>query len=791
LPVGDRVRDLLGRMTLTEKAGQLNQRLYGWRAWRRTPDGFAATSELTAEARRYGGIGAVYGLQRADAWSGQDWGTGATAGEGAELCATVQRAIVAESRLGIPALFVEEVPHGHQALDGTVLPVALAVASTWDPGLYERACQAVAAEVRARGAHVALVSTLDVLRDPRWGRAEETFGEDPYLAAAFTAAAVRGMQGCGAGEPIPPGRLAVVLKHAAGQGATVGGRNWAATELGRRELAEIHLPPVRAAAEAGAAGLMAAYSEVDGLPVAANRWLLTEVIRGDLGFAGLVMADGTALDRLLRLTGDPAAAAALALRAGVDLSLWDDVFPHLAAAVERGLVAEAAVDRAVERVLAVKFRLGLFDPAVASDSALPSAGSPAGPTAGFPAPPAPREAVRLVPGEAVRLVPGEAVRLVPGDAVRLAAELAARSVTLLRNDGLLPLTGKHIAVLGPHAGTVAHALGDYTAPQRPGAGITIATALRAADGVRVTTAPGADIATADESGVPAAVALARAADVAVLCLGGSSARDPETRFEVNGAARADGPASQMTAGEGCDLAHLALGVGQLALLRRVAATGTPVVAVVVQGRPHVLGEVLATAGACLAVWYPGPTLGTAVADVLLGRREARGRLPVSLPRDAASLPVHYNHRDHSWAGYLDAPPGPLAPFGAGDGAYPLVLSPPELEPDGPVGVTDLLAGARLACRVSLRNDGPVPASAVVQLYLHRVTASTWPRVRELRGFRHVEVPAGAGVTVELPVGAEQLSTVDDSGRPRLEPGVVEIQTGLSATEVAGVRLTLV
>ena len=747
LPVGDRVQDLLGRMTLTEKVGQLNQRLYGWRAWRRAGEGFAATDQLTAEARRYGGIGAIYGLQRADAWSGQGWGTGVTAAEGAELCATIQRAVTAESRLGIPALFVEEVPHGHQALDGTVLPVALAVASTWDPDLYERACREVAAEVRARGAHVALVSTLDILRDPRWGRAEETFGEDTYLAAAFTTAAVRGMQGGGADGPIPPDRLAVVLKHAAGQGATVGGRNWAATELGWRELAEIHLPPVRSAAEAGAAGLMAAYSEVDGLPVAANRRLLTEVIRGDLGFAGLVMADGTALDRLLRLTGDPASAAAVALRAGIDLSLWDDVYPHLAAAVERGMVAEAAIDRAVERVLAVKFRLGLFDPPAAAD-------------------PAPRETTRL------------------------AAELAARSVTLLTNDGLLPLTGKRVAVLGPHADTVAHALGDYTAPQRPATGVSIAEALRAA-GVRVTTAPGADIATDDESGIPAAVALARDADVAVLCLGGSSARDAETRFDVNGAARPDPrPTAQMTAGEGVDLAHLRLGAGQLELLRRIATTGTPVVAVVVQGRPHVLGEVLATAGACLAVWYPGPTLGPAVAGVLLGRCEARGRLPVSLPRDAASLPVHYNHRDHAWHGYLDAPPGPALPFGAGLGAYPLVLSEPRLVPEGPTRVADLHAGARLACRLTVRNDGPVPASAVVQLYLHRVTASTWPRARELRGFRHVRVPAGGSTTVELPVGAAQLSTVDESGRPLLEAGVVAIQTGLSAADVAGVRLTL-
>ncbi|GLY00514.1 glycoside hydrolase family 3 N-terminal domain-containing protein [Actinoplanes sp. NBRC 101535] len=755
LPVAARVADLLGRMTLEEKVGQVNQRLYGWRAWRRTASGstapgstasrFAATEELVAEARRFGGIGAVYGLQRADAWSGQTWDTGVTASDSAELCAEIQRTIVATSRLGIPALFVEEVPHGHQALDGTVLPVALAVASTWDPDLYEQACREVAAEVRARGAHVALVSTLDVLRDPRWGRAEETFGEDPHLAAAFTTATVRGMQGCGAGAPIAPDRLAVVLKHAAGQGATVGGRNWAATELGRRELAEIHLPPVRAAAAAGAAGMMAAYSEVDGLPAAANRWLLTTVIRESLGFRGLIMADGTALDRLLRMTGDPVAAAALALRSGTDLSLWDEVFPHVGAAVTAGLATTADLDAAVGRVLALKFRLGLFDPPVH-----------------VAAPPA-------------------------GEAARLSVEIAARSVTLLHDDaGLLPLRGDTtVAVLGPHADTVAHALGDYTAPQRPGSGVTVAAALRDA-GLTVTTAPGADIATGADGAIPAAVDLARDAGVVVLCLGGSSAREDGVSFDVNGAARAGGPASQMTAGEGVDLAGLRLGDGQRELLRRVAATGTPLVVVLVQGRPHVIGAELAAAGACLTVFYPGPALGTVVADVLLGRREATGRLPVSMPRDAASLPVHYNHRDHDWSGYLDAPPGPLLPFGAG-GPAGLAVSAPVLSGT----VIDVGAPGEITCRVTVSNDGPRDATAVVQLHLRRVTAATWPRSRELRGFRRVPVPAGESVTVELPVGAEQLHAVDEVGRPYLEPGVVEIQTGTSVADLRSARLVLV
>lgn len=752
LPVPARVADLLGRMTVTEKVGQVNQRLYGWKTWRRTPGGFAATPYLVDEARRFGGIGAVYGLQRADAWSGQTLATGVGAAEGAVLSAEIQRVIVAESRLGIPALFVEEVPHGHQAVDGTILPVALAAASTFDPDLYQRACSAVAAEVRARGAHVALVSTLDVLRDPRWGRAEETFGEDPQVAALFTTAVVRGMQGPAGDDRIPPDRLAVVLKHAAGQGATVGGRNWAATELGWRELAEIHLPPVRAAALAGAAGIMAAYSEVDGLPAAANRRLLTDVIRDALGFEGLIMADGTALDRLLRLTGDPARAAALALRSGIDLSLWDEIFPHLDTAVARGLADMAELDAAVTRVLTLKFRLGLFDTAASPASrSLPDIDE-ISVKGGF------LDAER--PG-----APG--VLAVSGVAGRLSAEIAARSVTLLHDRaGLLPLRGSRIAVLGPHADTILHALGDYTAPQRPGAGVTIAEGLRAA-GLSVTVAPGADIATGNLGGIEAAVELARGADVAVLCLGGSSARDVDTSFEVNGAAltRADGPPAQMTAGEGVDLAHLRFGDGQYELLRRVAVTGTPVVAVVVQGRPHVLTEILETAGACVNLFYPGPSLGTVVADALLGRREMTGRLPVSLPRDAASLPVHYNHRDHDWNGYVDAGPGPLLPFGGG-GPGVLTLGEPAFD--------------RGVCRVAVHNPSGRDASAVVQLYLRRVTTTVWPRARELRGFRWVEVPAGQTVTVELPAGPEQAATVDDCGRPVPEAGTVEFSVQMSA-----------
>ncbi|KUO03450.1 glycoside hydrolase family 3 N-terminal domain-containing protein [Streptomyces caeruleatus] len=697
-PVDTRVRDLLSRMTLREKVGQLNQRMYGWDAYRRTPDGgFELTDALYAETDRFEGLGALYGLQRADAWSGVDHTNGPGAEDGAALAELVQRHVVERSRLGIPALFVEEVPHGHMALDGTVLPVNLAVGATWDPGLYERAAAHAAAELRSRGGHVALVSALDIARDPRWGRTEECFGEDPYLAARFTEAVVRGMQGPPA-EYFAADKAPVVLKHFAGQGATVGGRNSAESELGPRELHEIHLPAARAGVRAGAAAVMAAYNEVDGMPCSGNRELLTELLRERWGFEGLVMADGLAVDRLARITGDKMSAGALALGAGVDLSLWDEGFTHLEEAVERGLVSEEALDTAVARVLRLKFRLGLFDQ---RDGTVP-----------FPA-----------------------------QGRELSTAVARGAVTLLRNDGgILPLTASvsRVAVLGPQSATAAHQSGDYTAPQRPGTGASLLDGLRrlAPPGLDIRHAPGCALTGDDLSGIPEAVAAAAASDLAVLVLGGSSARTPGTQFDANGAART--VVSEMTCGEGVDLAGLRLGTAQNALLEAVVATGTPTAVVLVQGRPHVVPA--AGAAALLTAWYPGPWGGDALAEVLLGLAEPVGRLPVSVPRSAAQLPVYYNHKDTEYGGYADEDAEPLYPFGHGLSYTSFAYGPPRLS-----GHT---------VEADITNTGERQGRSVAQLYLRRLRTPVWPRTLELCGFRAVDLAPGETRTVAFPLGAE-------------------------------------
>lgn len=411
------------------------------------------------------------------------------------------------------------------------------------------------------------------------------------------------------------------------------------------------------------------------------------------------MADGCALDRLVRLAGDRPSAAALALSAGTDLSLWDGVFPELGTAVERGLVPMETLDAAVARILTLKFRLGLFE----------------------------RPYVTEAPERAV-------------DTTELSERIARASITLLHNDGaLLPLgpDKKRIAVIGPNADSIPQQIGDYTSPQRPDSGVSVLAGLRET-GADVTYARGCDLVGDDRSGIAEAVELAAAADVAVLVLGGSSAREGDTRFDNNGAAVVTtGNPTEMTCGEGVDLADVRLGSGQRALAEAVAATGTPCVAVLIQGRPHAVPELADGAGALVSAWYPGPWGGRAVADVLLGACEPSGRLPVSVPRSSGQLPVFYNSKDHGFRGYVDEPGTPLYPFGHGLSYTTTEFGAPRVR-DG-------------VCEVEVVNTGDRPVRETVQLYVRRIGGGTsWPRVRELRGFRRVDLTPGEKATVAFP-----------------------------------------
>jgi beta-glucosidase len=714
-PLDVRVGDLLGRLTLREKVGQLNQRMLGWHAWSRGPAGPVTTEALDAEVERWGGLGALYGMLRADAWSGRDWSSGADPAASREVAGVVQERVLKASRLGIPALFVEEAPHGHQALGSQLFPTNLGAAASWQPDLLEGAAAHTARELRARGVHLALVSGLDILRDPRWGRSEECFGEDPLLAALCTRALVRGM----AAEP----GIGVVLKHFAGQGAAIGGRNSSGTPIGPRELAEVHLPAARAGIEAGAVGVMAAYNDLDGVPCVAHEGLLTATLRAEWGFDGVVMGDMFAVDRLTRGGLSLTAAGALALRAGVDLSMCDAAYALLEDAVRDGLVAESFVDRACARVLALKIRLGLLD----------------GPAA-LPAFPPPEAAVELVGG----------------------------SVVLLSNRvGLLPLASvpARVAVLGPNADDLGSLLGDYVPPLADGVGVSVLAGVRALLGAGVVYERGCELTAPIAGGCLRAAAAAAAADLVVLVLGSTSSRGYGDDFQANGAARLGGVRPVATTGEGFDAAEVELPAAQRHLVDAVVSTGTPTIAVIVSGRPHGVGHVAATCDAVLYAWYPGPTGGRAIAELIFGGREPVGRLPVSLPRSSAVLPAAYNERLESTVRYVDAEAAAEFPFGAGLGYTTWALGPAAVAALSGAGLGDL------GLTAVLHNTGPRAGTQVVQLYARALVPGLVPRRAVLVGFARVVAAAGSRTEVCVRISPDAVPVLN---LPPGEPAALDL-----------------
>jgi len=681
-------RALTARMTLREKVGQLNQRLLGWQCVERVGGRWRTTPTLHEEVERWGGLGALYGLFRADAWSGRDWNNGVRPQERAEVAEMVVAEVRSASRHGIGPLLVEEAPHGHQALGAALLPVNLAVGATWDEGLYAEAAAAVASDLRADGVHLALVSALDLLRDPRWGRAEECYGEVPALAAAMASAVVMGMQGGGRSRLLDGSGVGIVLKHFAAQGEGVGGRNGHSAQIGRRDLQELHLPAALAGVEAGAVGIMAAYNDIDGVPCVANAPLLTELLRDSWGFDGIVMADGLAVDRIVEQVGSPLSAAATALRSGVDLSLWDRSFARLEEAVALRPELERVVDRACERVLAVKGQLGLL-----------------------PGVPRPTPAAERARETAV-----------------LSHRIAERSVVLLPGDGedrtreVLPVRGPgEWVVTGPRAHDVEAMLGDYVSPLAEEERVSIAGAL-----VAESLQAEASFAAVDADDV---LALAAASGVVVV-LGGSSHRPYGGVFADNGASAGQTAAD---CGEGVDLSSPTLPAGQVEMLSRVRrATSGPVVAVVLAGRPYVLSEVARLADVILLAFYPGPRGGRAIADLVLGRTQPVGRLPVTMPSAPGAIPVRADERMSASDVYRDVAEPVLWPVGAG-GGYGRV--------DG-VQVRAL----RRADAVVIELEGHVvegewPAEELAHVRALRRGGHTWPRA-ELVAWRRISAPQG-------------------------------------------------
>lgn len=630
---------LIDSMSFTQKVGQLNQRLFGWKSVERNAAGrLVASDELKQEIDRWGGLGALYGLLRADPWSGQHWGNGIRPEERPEAVAVVQQTVLERGAHGIGVLLSEEAPHGHQALGGTVLPTNLGLGATFDSQGVQEAEAAVAAELAASGIHIALVSGLDIARDPRWGRCEECFGEDPLMASRMCEAIVTGMQGEHRSK-VGHGGVAVVLKHLAAQGEAVGGRNGQSAVLGPHDLHEIHLPPVAAGVRAGALGFMAAYNDIDSVPCCANPWLLEDYLRDQLGFDGIVMADGLAVDRLEDMAGSIPAAGRAALLAGVDVSLWDEGFARLEEYVDDEQVA-AAVDTALRRVLELKAMFGLL-PEDGADTA------------------------------AIAMPDADAIAQATADGREQAKRMAREAITLI-NDGRSAVTldsirgvltdaqAGPVIVAGPFADDFGCFLGDYTAPLPADEQSSIYRQLVARLGKdRVCLAAKPSDVSADR--------WAGAAAVVFVC-GSTSERSYDSEFDDNGAAKAVAEYGA-TCGEGVDLSDIRLPWHQDEMLDEVVAlTTAPVVSVVVCGRAHVLTHVIGQSAVTIWVGYAGQYGPQAVADVLIDGAGLPGRLPVTLPAHPAAIPVRYNDRQSAAHVYKDAAEPVLREFGYGAGS---------------------------------------------------------------------------------------------------------------------------
>lgn len=718
----DRLEDLLARMTLEEKIGQLGIFADMLRPF--AADVNPEIHELNAgelrERIRAGLVGAVFN------------GVGAVQGRES------QRIAVEETRLGIPLLMGADVIHGMR----TVFPIPLGEAASFEPELAERTARAAAIEATACGLHWTFAPTLDIARDQRWGRVAEAAGEDVVLGNAFSAARVRGFQG---DDLTANDSMLATPKHFVGYGAVMGGLDYNSVEIAEGTLRDVHLPPFKAALDAGALTVMSAFNDINGVPASAHDGLLTDLLRGEWGFKGFVVSDYTADFELVAhgFAGDDREATKLSFTAGVDMSMQSGLYAtHLPDLVASGEVSMDTIDQGVRRVFAVKQAIGLFD-----------------------------NPYRSLDPEAEAALDPQALH---GE---LARDAARRSIVLLKNDGdLLPLrkSGQKIALIGPYARDRDNIEGCWTLFGDKRLHVNVEDGLRAAleDGDALTVVDGSGMEDALDGGIEAAVDAARNADVVLLAIG-----EP-----------------QGFSGEAQSRTQIVVPAAQQALADAVAATGTPVVVLLRHGRALALQGAVRDAQAILATWFLGTATGPAIADVLFGDYNPSARLPVSFPRDSGQQPLYYNRQRTGRpelpdmrefkSRWREMPHSALYPFGHGLSYTRFVygdvaLSSDTLDWDGTLTVS-----------ATLRNDGTRAGEEVVQLYIHDRVASRVRPIRELKDFRKVALAPGEHTTVSFTLHRDQLAFTTRSGAFAAEPGLFDVWVTRDSESGTAAQFTL-
>lgn len=717
----EQAKKICSELSLKEKVGQITHQLAGFEVYQKEDGKFVFSDELKEIAKEYG-VGGIGALFRGDPWTKKGYGAGIELQERAQMIREFQGYVMEHSEHQIPVLIDIEASHGMQSLGSVMYPVGLCSAAAWNPELYGRMMRRMGEEIRASGNHIALVTMIDLARDPRWGRSEECLGEDAYLASQYVTSGVTGMKSA---------RILVCAKHFFGSGDAEGGANTVPITTSEREMREVLLPTAKAAVEAGCDLIMVAYNTLNGVPLHFSQQYLTEVLREELGFEGIVFSDGTGVySASTQVEISQEQGAIMALRAGVDVSYWDNgCFVTLAKTAQDNAELQELIDRACERVIEKKLELGLF------------------------------ENPYIDPHGLDEFMPNE-------EGKRLAYEMAAEAITLVKNDSnLLPLKKEtKICVIGENAANIYFLLGDYTSDRAQGEGSTIKEGVEAVFPNAVYEKGWSfDEPDFDES----CLETVKQCDVVLLCMGGSSVRHANVKFLSNGAMAES--ETYIDCGEGGDLADLRLPKVQEKLLDALRAMGKPIVSLFVIGRAYAIPDMIEKSDAALICWYPGQEGGRAIADVLSGKVNPSGRLPVSLPQNAGCVPVCYNSYV-PMRKYCDVDRG-QNPYSFGHGLSYTTFAYSDmkiLQDDGMLCVSGCIT-----------NTGECDGKETVQLYVHKMGGTVTHRAWELLRFEKVSLRVGESYEYQFEIPIDELRDVINGELPEQ----IQLRSGDSLKQI--------